>query len=64
MPTHILGAHLLELRLPVVKIDLHLPLDEEIATLLDYPLTLSIADTHAKMDQVCCVRPKVPLRRG
>lgn len=50
MPTHILRAYLLKFRLPMIKVNFDLALDEEIATLLNDPITVTIAHPYAKMD--------------
>jgi hypothetical protein len=52
VPAYVLGAHLLKLGLSVVDVDLDLALDEEIPTLLDYPLAVAVADADAEMDEI------------
>ena len=55
MATHVLGAHLLELCLAVVEVDLYLALDEEITAFFNNPLAIAVAHAHAEMDQIGCI---------
>jgi hypothetical protein len=52
MATDVLRTHLLKLRLPVVEVDLDLALDEEVPALFHDPLSETIADPHAEVDEI------------